>query len=181
MLPSLSDSDLEAARANAEMLSDPVVIRGFTMGGAFGPIVDGDYVTFNDPDIQAAEVPAANGITDARSLARLYASCVSEIDGPTVLSKASIEDALVERSRGRQRLGGPDRGERWGTGFLLDSRPACPMLGPRSFGHPGAGGALAFADDEHHVGFAYVNNQMGGMPDDRASLLVAAVRECVGD
>ena len=95
------------------------------------------------------------------------------------MSPASVEDALVGRSSGRQRFGGPDRGDRWGTGFLISSPPHTPMLGPRSFGHPGAGGELAFADDEHGVGFAYINNQMGGTPDDRARLLVEAVKGCL--
>ena len=32
---------------------------------------------------------------------------------------------------------------------------------------------------EHEVGFAYVNNQMGGFPDDRARLLVEALKDCL--
>jgi CubicO group peptidase (beta-lactamase class C family) len=179
LLAPMPDTDPEAARANAEALEDPVVERGLTMGGAFAFPADGDHVSFNDPDIQAAEIPGANGIADARSLARLYAACVSPIDGPRLMSPASVEDALVERSSGRQRFGGPDRGERWGTGFAIASPPHAPLLGPRSFGHGGAGGELAFADDEHGVGFAYINNQMGGIPDDRARLLVHAVKGCL--
>jgi CubicO group peptidase (beta-lactamase class C family) len=179
LLPPLPDTDPVAARAISEGLDDPVVTRSLTMGGAFAFPADGDHVTFNDPDIQAAEIPGANGIADARSLARLYAACVSPIDGPRLMSSASVEDALVERSSGRQRFGGPVRGDRWGTGFLISSPPHTPMLGPRSFGHPGAGGEFAFADDEHGVGFAYINNQMGGIPDDRARLLVEAVKGCL--
>jgi CubicO group peptidase (beta-lactamase class C family) len=179
LLAPLPDTDPEAGRANADALEDPVVERGLTMGGAFAFPADGDHVSFNDPDIQAAEIPGANGIADARSLARLYAACVSPIDGPRLMPPASVEDALVERSSGRQRFGGPDRGERWGTGFAIASPPHAPLLGPRSFGHGGAGGELAFADDEHGVGFAYINNQMGGIPDDRARLLVEAVKGCL--
>ena len=125
---------------------------------------DGDHVTFNDPDIQAAEIPGSNGIADARSLARLYAACVSPIDGVRLLSPASIDDALIERSSGRQRYGAPDRGERWGTGFLISSPPHVPLLGPRSFGHPGAGGELAFADDEHGVGLRLRQQSDGWHP-----------------
>lgn len=179
LLPSLPDTDPEAARANADVLGDPIVARSFTMGGAFDFPADGDHVTFNDADIQAAEIPGANGIADARSLARLYAACVSPSEGLRLMAPTSVEDALVERSSGRQRFGGPDRGDRWGTGFLLASPPHTPLLGPRSFGHPGAGGELAFADEEHGVGFAYINNQMGGIPDDRARVLVEAVRGCL--
>jgi CubicO group peptidase (beta-lactamase class C family) len=179
LLAPLPDTDPETARANAEALADPVVARGFSMGGAFAFPADGGHVTFNDPDIQAAEVPGANGIADAASLARLYAACVSHVAGVRLMAPASVEDALVERSRGRQRFGGPDQGERWGTGFAISSPPGSPLLGPRSFGHGGAGGELAFADDEHGVAFAYVNNQMGGVPDDRARLLVAALRACL--
>ena len=178
-LPPLPDADPEAAREIRAGLADPIVSRSATMGGAFAFPADGAHVTFNDPDIQAAEIPGANGIADARSLARLYAACVTPIDGVRLLSPTSIDDALIERSSGRQHYGAPDRGERWGTGFLITSPPHVPLLGPRSFGHPGAGGELAFADDEHGVGFGYVNNQMGGVPDDRARLLVEALKECL--
>jgi CubicO group peptidase (beta-lactamase class C family) len=53
------------------------------------------------------------------------------------------------------------------------------MLGGRSFGHAGAGGQLAFGDDEYGVGFAYLGNQMGGYGDARARMLTAAVAAVV--
>jgi CubicO group peptidase (beta-lactamase class C family) len=96
------------------------------------------------------------------------------------MTPASVDDALIERSSGRPWFGGSDQGSRWGTGFSIASPPGSPLLGPRSFGHGGAGGELAFADDTHGVGFAYVNNQMGGIPDERARVLVDAVRACLG-
>jgi CubicO group peptidase (beta-lactamase class C family) len=179
LLPPLPDTDPVAARAIADGMADPVVRRSLTMGGAFVFPPEDNHVVFNDPDIQAAEIPAINGIADADSLARLYAACVSSVRGHRLLSSASVDDALLERSSGRQRYGGADRGERWGTGFFISSPPHTPMLGPRSFGHPGAGGELAFADDDHGVGFAYLNNQMGGVPDDRARLLVEALKDCL--
>jgi CubicO group peptidase (beta-lactamase class C family) len=124
-------------------------------------------------------VPGANGIADARSLARLYAACVHPVDGLRLMTPASVDDALIVRSDGAPTLGGRDGGSRWGTGFSISAPPDAPLLGPRSFGHGGAGGELAFADDSHGIGFAYVNNQMGGIPDDRAGSLVAAVRRCL--
>jgi CubicO group peptidase (beta-lactamase class C family) len=117
----------------------------------------------------------------AESFARLYAACVSEIGGRRIMTSAQIDDALVVQSSGQQVVGPPDRGERWGTGFALDSPPAQPLLGPRSFGHGGAGGELAFADDTYGVGFGYINNRMGGIGDARATLLTAAVRSCLRD
>jgi CubicO group peptidase (beta-lactamase class C family) len=150
------------------------------MGGAFEfPAKDG-VVTFNDPVMQAAEIPAANGIGTARSLARLYAACVSEIGEPRLLSTGSIDDATVVQSAGPQASGAPDDGERWGTGFQLASPPTQPMLGPRSFGHAGAGGQLAFGDDEYGVGFAYLANQMGGYGDARARELTTALASALG-
>jgi CubicO group peptidase (beta-lactamase class C family) len=159
---------------------DPVIERGFTMGGAYGfPVGDDGEVTFNDPAVYRGEVPGAAGVSTAAGLARLYAGCVSAIDGPPLLSRESIDDAVIVRSAGQELFGREDNGARWGTGFMLDSPPWRPMLGERSFGHDGAGGELAFADDRYEVGFAYVNNRMGGGSDQRANDLTAAVKSCV--
>jgi CubicO group peptidase (beta-lactamase class C family) len=95
------------------------------------------------------------------------------------MTSAQVDDAVVVRSSGQQVFGPPDRGERWGTGFALDSPPAQPLLGPRSFGHGGAGGELAFADDEYEVGFGYINSRMGGIGDQRAMLLTSALESCL--
>ena len=181
MEPPLPDEDTEAARVSARIAAEnPVVERSLTMGGAFAfPAQDG-LVTFNDPRIQAAEIPAANGISTARSLAALYAHCVSEMDVPRLLHRASIDDATVVRSAGPQLSGMPDDGARWGTGFQLASPPAQPMLGPGSFGHAGAGGQLAFGDAEYGTGFAYLSNQMGGYGDERAKQLTLALRSILG-
>ena len=63
----------------------------------------------------------------------------------------------------------------------IASAPWCPMLGPTSFGHDGAGGQSAFADVQSGVGFAYLTNQMGGPDDDRLQSLIAALRSSVED
>ena len=180
--PPMADTDPALGAVIADWFAnEPVADRAGSMGGAFGfPLTDGQ-VTFNDPEIQAAEIPGANGMGTADGLARLYAACVSEVDGRRIMTTEQIDDAVIVQSLGQQVFGPPDRGERWGTGFALDSPPAQRLLGPRSFGHGGAGGELAFADDEYQVGFGYINNRMGGIGDDRATLLTAAVRSSLRD
>ena len=181
MEPPLPDDDSEEARAAARIARENrIVDRAGTMGGAFAfPAADG-RVTFNDPAIQAAEIPGANGISTAPSLARLYAACVSPLAGPPLLTEDSLSDALRVQSAGPQLSGMPDDGARWGTGFQLSSPPVQPMLGETSFGHAGAGGQLAFGDAAHRVGFAYLANQMGGYGDVRARELTVALRASLG-
>ena len=168
-----SDEARQAALAAAD--EDGAVARAATMGGAFAFPADDRHVTFNDADLQTCEIPAANGISSAESLARLYAACLPG-QQPRVLSAASVEDAVVVRSRGSQLTGLPDDGARWGTGFQLSSPPSQPMLGDGSFGHAGAGGQLAFGDRARDAAFVYLANQMGGYGDDRARRLTAALR-----
>lgn len=182
MEPPLPDEDSDAARAAARIAAEhPIVVRSLTMGAAFGFPVENGVVSFNDPAIQAAEIPAANGISTASSLARLYAACVTSIGGTApLLTDASITDALRVLAAGPQLTGLPDDGARWGTGFQLASPPSQPMLGPASFGHAGAGGQLAFADAEWGVGFAYVTNQMGGYGDRRARELTETLGAILG-
>ena len=177
MEPPLPDDDSEFAKGFASFGNDPRIIRTMSLGKAFAfPSGDGQ-VTFNNPVIQAAEIPGAGGISSAESLAKLYAACVTGVDGGSpLLTPASIADGLRVLSAGPQLTGQPDDGARWGTGFQISSAPAQPLLGPGSFGHTGAGGQLAFADVDYGASFGYVSNQMGGYGDARARSLVEALR-----
>lgn len=178
MEPPLPDEDSEAARESARAWDEnPALERSLNMGGAVPFPEEDGVVTFNAPEIQAAEVPGANGISSSPSLALLYGACVSDFDGIQLLSDASIADALRVMASGGQLTGLPDDGARWGTGFQLSSPPTQPMLGQGSFGHAGAGGQLAFADETYRVGFAYLSNQMGGYGDSRARELTKSLRK----
>ncbi|HEX6299744.1 MAG TPA: hypothetical protein VF148_04695 [Acidimicrobiia bacterium] len=44
------------------------------MSGTFAFPADNGLVTFNAPELQATEIPAANGISSAQSLALLYSA-----------------------------------------------------------------------------------------------------------
>jgi hypothetical protein len=94
------------------------------------------------------------------------------------LTRESITDATRSVSSGPS-VFDPDDPSNFGAGFGI-SRPDWPMLGPRSFGHGGAGGKEAFGDDDAEVGFAYLNNWFGTDPDTRASSLVDALRTSLG-
>jgi CubicO group peptidase (beta-lactamase class C family) len=181
MEPPLPDEDSEMARGFAALGNERHLVRAMSLGKAFAfPSADGS-VTFNDPRIQASEVPGAGGISNAASLARLYAACVTGVDGgPPLLHRATIEEALRVRSEGPQLTGQPNDGARWGSGFQIASPPYFPMLGPGSFGHTGAGGQLAIGDIEHGASFAYLTNQMGGFGDRRATSLTEALRGVLG-
>ncbi len=113
--------------------------------------------TWNRPDVLAAEMPSSNGVGSARGLARLYAALVSDVDGGRVLAPATVAAARAVQAEG------PDRvlllPSRFGLGFMLPPMLA-PGCGAESFGHPGAGGSLAFADPEAELGFGYVTTRM---------------------
>lgn len=139
----------------------------FSLGGSGG-------LAWNRPEVWRSQIPAANGITDARSLAKLYASCVSEVDGVRLLDDETVKRATEERSEGRdQTLIVPTR---FGLGFFIPSSFS-PLMGAASFGHAGAGGSLGLADADRRVGFAYVMNKMSAnlSDDPRTGGLIAAV------
>ena len=133
---------------------------------------------------RAAEIPAGNGHTTARALARIYGAlaCGGTLDGVHLLQPATIEAAIVEQSAGLDAiLSFPTR---FGLGFMLTlpERPFGPN--PRAFGHPGRGGSIGFADLDGGIGFGYVVNQYqtGTLrnPDLRWPTLVEAVYASLG-
>ncbi len=160
----------EAQREMIKAFTDPNSLTQRALNVTNPPL------NFNSREVHAAEIPAANGIATARSLSKLYAACVSEVDGKRILESSTVDDALVEQSNG------PDKvlmiPTRFGSGFFLDSVFA-PLFGPRSFGHAGAGGSLAFADADAEIGFGYVMNKMQQnlSGDPRTLALIKAVKE----
>jgi CubicO group peptidase (beta-lactamase class C family) len=133
----------------------------------------------NAPAYLAAALPATNGIATADGLARFYAALIGRVDGVRLFDPATMEQARAEESAG------PDRvlvvGTRFGLGYMLHSA-ASPLLGPGSFGHPGRGGALGFADPESGIAFGYVTNgfRKTVTADPRAQGLIRAVRAALG-
>jgi CubicO group peptidase (beta-lactamase class C family) len=126
---------------------------------------------------RGAEVPAANGHTNARALARLYGAlaCGGELDDVRVLSREGVARAYTEESFGQDEV--LLITTRFTTGFML-TKPDDPFgPNPRTFGHPGAGGSLGIADPDAKIGFGYVMNKMGPyiVVDPRTRALLDAV------
>jgi len=129
---------------------------------------------FNERAFHAAEIPAANGITNARSLARMYAACIGEVDGVRLLEPDSLAAATRSQSAGEDVVLGYET--RFATGFQL-AFPFRPMAGEGSFGHYGMGGSVGFAHPAKGIAFGYVMNQMlpSGGVDPRTRHLVEAL------
>ncbi|MEU7814348.1 serine hydrolase domain-containing protein [Pseudonocardia sp. NPDC049154] len=152
--------------------SDPgsPLVRALTTNGV---LPTPDAAAWNDPVVRAAEIPAANAVTNARALAEMYGACVRATD--PLLAPDTVAAAAVVVSDGEDRI--TLRPTRFGLGYQL-ANEAVPMFGPGCFGHPGAGGSLAFADPVRRSGFAYVTNQlrMSLLGDPRAVGVAEAAR-----
>ncbi|MFG2489876.1 serine hydrolase domain-containing protein [Streptomyces caniferus] len=137
-------------------------------------VTDPAEINFDSPEVQAAELPASNGIATARALARMYAALIGEVDGVRLLAPESLESATKEQAGGKDQV--MLIPSRFSSGYMLPTETN-PMIGPLSFGHTGRGGSLGFADRGHGVAFGYVmNNIIGGADDTRAASLAEAVR-----
>lgn len=135
--------------------------------------------TWNRPEVLAAEMPSSNGVGEARALARLYAATLGEVDGVRVLAPETVARAREPHSEGPDKV--IVRPMRYALGFVLPPALA-PGCGEASFGHPGAGGSLAFADPEADVSLGYAMNRMqfDVRGDPRSQGLVTALYDCLG-
>ncbi len=167
------DAEMDpAVKAMIEMFMGPNTNggRALSLNGAFS----GDD-TFNRRDVHAAEIPAANGITNSISLAKVYASTMARVDGVQLLDDAVRDRARITVTPDNE----PDSclimPTTFGMGFMTHG-PFTPYAGPGSYGHPGAGGSVAFAQPERELAFAYVMNKPASnlANDARAQHLVDA-------
>ena len=137
----------------------------------------------NKQEWKQAQILSANGTGNARSLARFWQ--VMAHDGE--LGDARLLDSELVRLMRTEHSAGMDRTllcpTRFGLGVMLeqDWQGGSFGMGANAFGHPGAGGALGFADPDAQVGFAYVTNTMGPyvLTDPRAGDLSREVYRCL--
>jgi CubicO group peptidase (beta-lactamase class C family) len=135
---------------------------------------------WNSRELHAAELPSSNGIGDARSLARMYAACIGEVDGVRVLQDSTVAAATVEQACGKDEV--LMVRSCFGLGFMLGNSFGAANSAT-AFGHAGAGGSLAFADPDARLGFGYVMNDLRfdmTEGDPRSSELVKAVYRVLG-
>ena len=130
---------------------------------------------FRRPEALEAEIPAANGVFTARSLARMYAALAGggELDGVRLMSGETLaEAATVQNTRPDLVIVFPIR---WRLGYHSVFTPNGFL--DTGFGHFGFGGSGAWADPAHDVAVGMVLNRLAGtaVGDDRMIRVNGAV------
>ncbi len=134
---------------DAQALADAVLRDQSTL---IGRVMSGPSQLFGYDDmwntrlLRGAEMPSSNGHGDARSLARMYAACISNVDGVRLLTDETVARATEVLSDGQRRTHVSDdrrrardvrptprgvaRRGRGRVSRLLDRRPGAGSTGP---------------------------------------------------
>lgn len=118
---------------------------------------------FNTDAFRRAEIPSINGHGTPRAVATLFGHLAQCRAGrrAELISTAALTRATEEQWHDIEQTSMQER--RMALGFLLGGVADVPInANPRSFGHGGAGGALAFADPDLELGFAYGPSHLHG-------------------
>ena len=129
---------------------------------------------------RAAEIPAAGGFGNARSVARIHAAlaCGGTLDGVRLMSEPGVRRALEEQTDGIDQVLMVRLRHGLGFGFQLgEAFTAAP--GQMFWG--GWGGSLAAIDLDARLSVAYVMNRMDAdlLGDVRGNRIVDATRTCL--
>ncbi len=125
----------------------------------------------NTLEMRISSIPSLGAIATADSLARFFAL----LAGPSTLiteETRSLMQTTLSRGLDRTLL----EETSFSAGFMTND---FGIYGPSSsaFGHPGAGGSIAFADPEHGFGFAFIPSAMhpGALTGPRTRKLLGAL------
>ncbi len=132
--------------------------RAMSYGKAFLGHVDDFVGGYNDPRVHAIEHAGAGGISNARSVAKIYSSLVKETDGIRLLRDETIERAIARPNPGPNVFGDPAPYPVHSLGFIVANPEHSPVLSNKTFGHDGLGGQQGFGDLNYRIGFGYVTN-----------------------
>lgn len=147
-----------------------------TIPGGIGSVLRRQGRFLDHPDVLTAGWPAMGVIASARSLARLAASTLGEVDGVRLLSEPRRQAMVEVRSDGIDRVLGIHT--RFGAGVQRPF-PQFAMLSADSYGHEGANGAVMFADPRYEVAVGFTTSvypEFSGMPQPFSSF-IAGLRD----
>ncbi|MBK6581076.1 MAG: beta-lactamase family protein [Sandaracinaceae bacterium] len=178
IIPKAAASQGTEGRVYRSVMSGGDAARAFAYPRELGPA---GIHNFNTRRVHAMELPWGNGIANGRGLCRVFAALANggELDGVQLVRAETIEPVMRRQGWSeRDRVLNKPIG--WSQGFLKEGT-AVFSPNTESFGHSGAGGALAWADPVARVSIGYAMNKMDHMiRSPRALALCHAVYECVG-
>lgn len=140
---------------------------------------------FNLPETWARGYASMGGVGSARGLSQFYAMLAQggTWNGRVIVPAGILP--LLSQTRSQAEDGVLCTPIAFAAGVMQDPLNTDPGLPPgklrqhygpslKAFGHPGAGGCLAFADPENGLAFAYVMNQMevGALPGSKSIGLI---------
>jgi CubicO group peptidase (beta-lactamase class C family) len=127
-----------------------------------GEVTDDALLSFNLADVRAVGVPGGGGVMRASDLARFYQALLhnrGRVWDPAMLADVTgrVRNRLPDRATGipaNRTLGLVQAGD----DDLAPFRGFGRTVSPRTFGHNGAGGQVAFADPATGLSFGYCTN-----------------------
>tara|TARA_B100001123_G_scaffold446467_1_gene601036 strand:- start:1728 stop:2864 length:1137 start_codon:yes stop_codon:yes gene_type:complete len=129
-----------------------------------------------------AEIPAAGGIGNARSISRVHSAiaCGGTVDGVALMNASTIEEALERQTFSRDLVLGMN--VPYGTGFGINHERLPLTPSEKTLYWFGWGGSMGVMDLDERLTVSYAMNKMAGglVGDDRAFNLVAAVYAAIG-
>ena len=171
-------TDAPSTPAAPAQLPNKYLASALTVNGALN--VKGG---FNRQDLHAAEVPGANGIANARSLAAMYSATFTETETSNGAVRLLNEDTRKKMTVQQTKDGEVDlclqTQRTFAMGFVTPSEKLA-FDAPGSYGHAGAGGSVSFADPNRQMSFSYIMNRMKDsmFTDPRAVRLIEAASRC---
>ena len=175
----------------APRAAEALAMRADPMGPTGRFMLNGGGFNANSREGHAAEIGSANGVTNARGLAGLYAPLANggslngvRLVGADTLTRMSRVSVATHQDA---TLCIPTR---FSLGYMksmdnraLENAEDCSaILSEAAFGHVGAGGSIGFADPERRMSFGYAMNRMGAgiLLNDRGQGLVDAAYRALG-
>ena len=153
----------------SKAFGDPSSLTRRALSEPGGPLTP---AVMNTPAMRCAAIPSLGAISTADALARFYSLLASS--GSAFFREETLTTMRTTVSSG------PDRvlidTTSFSAGFMTNLYGVYGSF-PTAFGHPGAGGSIAFADPEQGLGFAFIPSAMhpGALPGPRTRKLLAAL------